>query len=250
MAMRIDTALKLIELAKDQDDFVRPIVLYYGAIQLCGVLTRTVFDWKNDRPTHGLRFDANASDLGDVLVGVEERGAFPRLATTCFFLSGQPSCFTKLVTYTHSPTAHTGAGELLENFGKEEVGKPIESLRLRDLAEFDWSTRLKAVRVRHGFHKFGGLPDTAFLVDVLTLYLGSVLSRYGVLKWREIMDGATNPYRLHFESTFERFISFTTDRLICLLCSPEVHLGDNIAYGQPNPYTHDDRRFGGDPNCA
>jgi hypothetical protein len=57
---------------------------------------------------------------------------------TCFLLTGQPNCFSPPVTYSSKPTAHTGPGELLESFGKNEQGVPVTNLTLDELVNFDY----------------------------------------------------------------------------------------------------------------
>jgi hypothetical protein len=184
-------------------------------------------------------------------VSIAKKGQFPRLAATCFLLSGMPSCFSELVTYLATPTAHTGPAEHLEKFGKTEIGSPVTKLTLDELVTFDYGMRLKAVRERHGFHKFKGLPTTAFLVDVICLFLGSSLARYDVLGWREILEGRSNPYRIHFEETFDRFRGFLANSLLTMLEDPNSRFEDRIIRSQPSPYSHDDHsRFKDDPNCA
>jgi hypothetical protein len=180
---------------------------------------------------------------------VERAGQFPRLATTCFLLTGRPSCFTALVTYSTSPIKQTGPGESLESFAKRETGEPIQHVTLAELAAFDFSTRLRPVRERHGFHKFKGLPTTAFLIDVITLFLASSLARYDVLGWRQILEGRDNSYRIHFEETFDRFQTFTIDILLAILENPLLHFDSRLIFSQPSPYSHDDHsRFEKDPN--
>jgi len=253
LALKIDAALNFAELSHGADPFVKPILLYYSCAHLCGVYTRAYLNWQHDKHAHGLRCTGAAcpSDVGSTKLTVESQGLFPLLATTCFLMSGAPSCFCELVTYSSTPTGYTGAGEHLENFGKTEVAEPLTCLTLDNLANFDYPKELRKVRLRHGFHKFNGLATTAFLVDVMTLFLASSLARYDVLAWREVLDGKSNSYRIHFEETFNRFEAFTIDRLLECLEDPSVTLDAAVTPCEHSPYSHDDRRFGGiDPNCA
>jgi hypothetical protein len=250
-ALKIDASLKFHELAKDTDLLIKPILLYYSCAHICGVYTRVFFNWKQDSRKHGLNCSHISRNVACTKVSVAQTGQFPRLVTTCFLLSGMPSCFSKLVTYSSTPELHTGPGELLENFGKVEIGSPVTELTLDELVKFDYGRQLKIVREKHGFHKFKGLPTTAFLIDVITLFVGSSLARYDVIGWREIVEGKSNPYRIHFEETFERFQSSTINYLLAMLENPFFSFDNHILPSQPSPYSHDDHtRFKDDPNYA
>ena len=172
-----------------------------------------------------------------------KNGQFARIASYCFIMSGQPSCFSSLITYSQGPTAHTSKGELLEHFGKIEKGEPIEELSFDQLLSFDYGTELERVKEFHGFHKYNGLPTTAFLLDLITLFVGSRLARYDVLGWKKILDGEDNPYRIHFEDTFERFQSFIIDSLLLELDEPFSGFGKSIIPSQISPYSHRHLRF-------
>jgi hypothetical protein len=249
LALKIDASIKFFELAIDADLLVRPILLYYSCAHICGVYTRAFFDWQNDSRKHGLQCNHASGNVAKTKVTIGKRGQFPRLATTCFLLSGMPSCFSDLVTYSSPPTSHTGPGELLEKFGKAEVGSPITELTLDELITFDYGKRLKIVREQHGFHKFKGLPTTAFLIDVITLFVGSSLARYDVIGWREILEGKNNSYRIHFEETFERFQNSMINYLLAMLENPSFSFDQAFLPTQPSPYSHNDRtRFKDDPN--
>ena len=250
-ALKIDASLKFLELAAEADLAVKPILLYYSCAQMCGVYTRVFFDWQNDNRTHGLRCHYVSGNVANTKVSIEHKGQFPRLVTACFLLSGMPSCFSELVTYSSVPTSHTGPGELLEMFGKVEIGSPVTELTLNELVTFDYGKRLKAVREQHGFHKFKGLPTTAFLIDVITLFVGSSLARYDVIGWKEILEGKNNSYRIHFEETFERYQKSTVNYLLAMLENPSFSFDQASLPTQPSPYSHDDHtRFKDDPNCA
>jgi hypothetical protein len=251
LALKIDSSLNFLELAANADPLVKPILLYYSCAHVCGVFTRAFLEWQQDRRTHGLCCSHKPGNVAKTEVSIAEKGQFPRLATACFLLSGMPSCFSELVAYSSSPTAHTNKGELLESFGKTELGAPVRKLALDELVAIDYGSRLKAVRERHGFHKFKGLPTTAFLFDVITLYVGSSLARYDVLGWREILEGKSNSYRIHFEEAFDRFQNFTINSLLAMLENPLLTFDDRIIPSQPSPYSHDDHsRFKDDPNHA
>jgi hypothetical protein len=181
-------------------------------------------------------------------VTVKKSGTFPRLETTLFLLWGWPSSFSELVTYARPPTQYTGPGELLEHFCKQEVGAPIASLTIDGIHKFDYRAQVQAVRVRHGFHKFNGLTLTAFLLDVMTLFMASSLARYDVLGWREILDGRTNPYLKTFEESFRRYRDFTADALLRAIEDPDVTLKNNLIPSEASPYAGQHRRFGNDPN--
>jgi hypothetical protein len=203
LSIKVNVALDFAQLAATAVPLIRPILLYYACAHLCGVYTRFLFTWKRDSFLHGLACSMDKSAVGKTSIRVE-KGQFPRLAITCFLLSGQPSCFTPLVTYSERPTDHTADGGLLESFGKVEIGKPPGSFTLEELVGFDFAARLELVQRLHGFHKFKGLPSTAFLLDVITLFTASWLARYDVRGWNEILEGRKNDFRVHFEETFDR----------------------------------------------
>lgn len=182
---------------------------------------------------------------------IESSGQFTRVAATCFLLTGQASSFSPLVTYTPRPSAHIGPGELLHNFGKEEAGSPVPTLTVAELLTFDFGAQLRAVRTRHGFHKFRGLPTTAFLLDVVTLFVASSLARYDVLGWKQVLEGKSNSFRISFEETYERYLSFGVDAQLRSLDDPLLDFDQRLLPSCPSPYSHDDRsRFTDDPNCA
>ena len=248
-ALKVDAALSFAELGERADPLVKPILLYYACAHLCGVYSRTFFEWDRDNRSHGLTCIHKPGDVPNTQITIADSGQFPRIVVTCFLLAGQPSCFSPLVTYSRQPTAHVAPGELLENFGKNELGVPIPNLTLHELANFEFGVLLKAVRQRHGFHKFRGLPTTAFLLDVLTLFLGSSLARYDVLGWKQILEGKDNSYRIHFEETYERFLTCGIDLLLASLESPLQDFDRRLIPSQPSPYSHDDKaRFRKDAN--
>jgi hypothetical protein len=251
LSIKIDVGLKFLELGENADPYVKPILLYYSCAQLCGLYSRVFFNWTGKRG-HGLEcgHQGNPTDVGKTVVTSKNYGTFPRLETALFLLTGWPSCFSELVTYSTKPTAHSGPGEYLENFCKEEICTPIPKLSLEDIYRFDYGTQLRAVRLRHGFHKFNGLTSTAFLLDVIVLYMASSLARYDVLGWREILDGRNNPYRKVFEEAFERYRSFTVDAILAAIEDPSKTLQTPLIPSQPSPYCHMNRRFKRNPNQA
>lgn len=249
LAIKIDTSLNFANLANSADLLIKPILLYYASAHLCGVYTRAFFEWEKDQHTHGLSCQFNRGDVGQTLIKIQKQGQFSRIAACCFLLTGHPNCFTTLVTYSSSPIAHTGSGELLEKFCAEEKGEPADTLTLDALVKYNYGTELKKVRERHGFHKFNGLPTTAFLVDVITLFVGSSLARYNVLGWKQILEGKDNPYWIHFEDTFARFQLFTIDALLERLDDPFSDFDKRLIPSQPSPYSGGDHsRFKNNPN--
>jgi hypothetical protein len=139
---------------------------------------------------------------------------------------------------------------LLENFGKTELGEPERVFSLRQLASFDYKGEITSVRRRHGFHKCKMLPSSAYLVDALVLFLASSLARYNVVGWKRILDGRDTPYRLLFDETFDRYLSSGIDLTLAALEKPSRSFFDRLLPSRPNPYTHDDKRFGDDPDGA
>ena len=251
VALKIDAALNFAELGVAADPFVKPILLYYSCAHLCGVYTRAFFEWDCDTRTHGLSCSHKPNDVANTKVTIESAGQFARLAATCFLLTGQASYFSQLVTYASSPSTHVALGELLHHFGNEEIGGPVAALSVEELLGFDFGSRLKAVRVRHGFHKYRGLPTTAFLLDVAILFVASSLARYDVLGWRQVLEGKSNSFRILFEEAYSRFLLFGVDALLRSIDEPLLDFDQRLRPSQPSPYSHDDRsRFSHDPNCA
>jgi hypothetical protein len=250
LALKIDAALEFARLGETADLLIRPILLYYSCAHLCGVYLRHLFEWGKDKRNHGLSCSQERGNVADTAVYIKPSGQFARLATTCFLLTGHPSVFTRLVTYRQRPTAHTGSGELLGSFCANEVGNPVRHLTLSELAAFDYGGQLQMVRQHHGFHKFKGLPTTAFLLDVISLFVASSLARYDVLGWKSIIEGRDNRFRIHFEEVFDRFHSFTIDCILAALEDPFPDFERRLVPSQPSPYSHDDHsRFERDPNC-
>lgn len=250
LAMQVDVALSLLELGAQADPLSKPILLYYSCANIVSAFTRCFFDWEQDRRSHGLSCSHDNDNLPSTCVKIKGKGQMPRLATTCFLLSGMPSCFSELITYSMQPLHHTRAGELLERFGKTEEAEPIRSLTLDELRSFDYPARLKAVRVRHGFHKFNGLPGTALLLDYLMLFAASSLARYDVVGWKKILDGKGNDYRLSFDDVFDRYCAFTVDLFLVLMANPLERLDASLLTNVPSPYSTRHHRFPDDPNYA
>ena len=96
VALQIDAAINFAEIGATADPLIKPILLYYSAAQLCGVYTRAVLNWSKDRPSHGLSCQKNSADVGQTQLTVNEKGQFPRLAATCFLLTGRPNVFAEL----------------------------------------------------------------------------------------------------------------------------------------------------------
>jgi hypothetical protein len=244
-AIKIDASLKFLELATGSDLLVKPILLYYSCAHLCGVFTRAFFQWEQDSRHHGIEYRVASKEVEI------KQGQFPRLATACFLLDGMPSCFSELITYSTTPHEHTHPGGLLAEFVKTQKGEPLKKLTVAELASFEFERHLRDLRLRHGFHKFKGLPTTAFLVDVLTLFVASAMARYDVLGWRAIIEGRDNSHRIHFEETFRRYERFTVDRVLLMLESPLTTFDDALTPTLPSPYSAGDQtRFRRDPNSA
>jgi len=248
LATRVDIGLRFLEMGAEADPLCKPILLYYSCISIVSAFTRCFFHWDQDRRTHGLHYPPGQTELAVASVKIEDRGQFGRLATTCFLLSGMPSCFCELVTYSVGPEQHTQPGGLLERFGATEKADRVRSLTLDELCSFDYAGRLKAVRTRHGFHKFNGLPGTALLVDYIALFVASALARYDLVAWRRILEGRDNEYRLSFDEVFERFETFTADLLLMLMADPLQRLDARLRTHMPSPYSRDHHRYPTDPN--
>jgi hypothetical protein len=248
-ALKIDSGLSFAKLGVAADPLVKPILLYYSLLHLSSVYATAFLEWKGFKHGHGLSFEPR-DDLSDCSVRITGNGSFARLAVACFILTGQPSVFSPLVAYATLPTIHLGSGELLESFGRTELGDPERTFSLKQLAAFDFKPEITAMRRRHGFHKCKFLPSSAYLVDALTLFFASSLARYNVVGWKRILDGRDNPYRLHFEETFDRLLSSGVDLTLAAIERPSRSFLDRLLPSKPSPYTHDDKRFGGDPDGA
>lgn len=249
LAIKIDAGLNFASLAETANHHIKPILLYYACAHLSGVYTRFLFEWDRDNRNHGLSCSHHPGDVSKTKVSVSNNGQFARLAATCFLLTGSPSCFSTLVTYSTAPTAHTESGGHLEKFGKNEKDAPVNSLTLDQLLNFDFAKRLQLVRNHFGFHKFKGLPTTAFLIDIIILFVASSLARYDVLGWQQILDGKNNSYRIQFEEAFERFQRFMVDALLAAFENPFRDFDTRLFQMEPSPYSHDDHsRFEKDPN--
>jgi hypothetical protein len=248
-ALKVETGLNFASMAESATALIKPILLYYASAHLCSVYTRALFKWDNDSRVHGLSCQFSPGDVGNTTVVIRNDGLFARMAACSFLLTGNPSCFSPLITYRASPVAHTEPGERLEKFGQQEVGTPIRHISVDELVNFDYHFELKNVRERHGFHAFNGLPGTAFLIDFITIFVGSSLARYDLLGWKEILDGETNPYRIHFENTFERFYGFSIDAILARIDDPFADFDLRLFPSQPSPYSPEDVfRFETDPN--
>lgn len=245
IATKVDSGLNFLRISEDADFFTVPILLYYAAAHILGAYTRAVFNWRLDRAAHGITCSkaTRSQGVGGTRIKIQSNGLVPRFATTCFLLSGWPSLFSELVVYSEKPTAHTGSGEKLEHFGKEVVGNPLLECTLDELVSLDYKTRLNDLKQRHGYHKFEGLPTTAIIADLITLFTAGWLARYDVLGWRQILDGKTNSYRIHFEETNHRVRTFLLERVLASIADPTKFLSERIWPEVSNPYTDDHPRF-------
>jgi hypothetical protein len=224
IATRVDAALRLLELGKDSGLLIKPILLYYAYSQVVNVYTRSYLRWRRDKQGHGLKCQHSSSDVGDTKVVVQDGGQFIRLAISFFLFSGQPNLFSPLVTHSSQPLAHRGQGEILEQFGKIEIGVPEQHFTVRQLQNYDIHRELEKVKVRHGYHKFSGRPTSEFLLDSLKLFVASSLARYDPIGWNRIMDGKDNSYLLVFEEAFDRFANRGFDVLLELVEKPTLNL--------------------------
>lgn len=93
-ALKIDAALSFAELGERADELVRPILLYYACAHLCGVFSRTFFEWDRDSHSHGLTCTHKPGDVQNTQITISDSGQFPRIVATCFLLTGQPNCFS------------------------------------------------------------------------------------------------------------------------------------------------------------
>lgn len=242
MAVKVRASLNFIELGQQADPIVKPILLYYGCIHLVGVWARSFFEWKNDKHSHGLAW-SRGNYLDECSVLTEVSGSFARAAVSCYIFKGQVGCFTPLVTFRGRPTEHTRKGGLLENFGVHKTRDPLKVLSLRDLADYAPLKTLNEINKYFGLHKNDGLPTTLFLLDIITLFMASSMARYDILRWKEVLDGETNNYRLHFEDVFDRVSSFSADLLLSLLEDPTSNFKRNLVYGFESPYSRYPRFF-------
>lgn len=251
VALKIGSALDLASLADRADPMIRPIILYYSCAHLAGAYGRAYINWDNDKRGHGLTCRHKPREVESTEVSCERRGLFARTVASLFLFTGEATPFTSPVTFASSPTHWTGAGEFLENFGSNELGAPLEKLTLSEIASFDYSAQLRAVRVRHGFHKFRGLPSTAFLIDIIVLFIAGSMARYDILGWKSVQEGRNNPFRSLFEETYERYIAFGIDAILRGIEDPFKGLGERLIQSEPSPYSHDDHsRFVTDPNFS
>lgn len=250
LALKVNAAVNFLELSREADPFVKPILIYYSFSHLLSALTHAFLEWEGERPSHGLRVAHARQNIGATAITVGAHGGFPRLVVALFLLSGRPSAFAPLITYSGKPTAHVGQGELLERFGREERGRAIKHLTLEELARFDYRARLKDVRLRHGFHKLEGLSSTAFLLDMIAVYMASSFARYDVVGWRSILEGHTNQYFLYFDEVFTRLHEFAFDRILEMLHDPSTQLDAAISPTQESPYSNRATRFPSDVSAA
>jgi len=243
-ALKIDAGLAFIESAATAHPYVKPIQLYYGIVQLAGAWTRAFFEWKQDKNGHGLECThmSETSKVGGTQVRISEKGFFPRLSTTLFLTKGMPSKFTELVTYEATPVAHTGIGEVLENFCKCNPADRTRQLTLAQIADYDFHGETEKLRKYYGYHKFCGFPQQPFFIDIISLFLASSIARYNVIGWREVLEGKSNAYRIHFEQVFER----TTKNIVPLLLesfeNPFIPL-DRPSGSNRSPYQSGHPRF-------
>jgi hypothetical protein len=239
LAVRVDIATQYLQLSKQADALVRPILLYYSFANITGALSNSYFSWNKYRRIHGLKID-NAKDVWKTKITIKNNGSFPRLVITLFLLTGNPTPFDSLVTYQAKPVLHTGPGEALENFGKVEIGNPIKEITLAEIAKFDFETHDNNVKSTFGLHKGTGVCETAFLNDGLLLFVACSLARYRPLEWRNVLDGRLNDARLIFEDAFERYADFGFDRILSLMSNPlkvnQNGIGWNSHYYN-NPYS-------------
>src|SRR6516162_9796266 len=81
-ALKIEAGLNFAELSEHADPFVKPILLYYACAHLCGVYSRTFFDWECDKRGHGLQCNHEDQDVSATSVTVAKSGQFTRISVT------------------------------------------------------------------------------------------------------------------------------------------------------------------------
>jgi hypothetical protein len=187
LALKVDAALSFAELAERADPLVKPILLYYSCAHLCGVYTRAFFEWECDSRKHGITCSHKPSDVPNTVVSIEDSGQFPRIAVTCFLLTGQASLFSPLITYSAKPSAHVAPGELLHKFGQNELGGPLKSLTLAELAAFDFGAHLLLLLLTVGqiarFEHAGAGRYTPSVLDALVAVLSAPVFLFFRPEW-------------------------------------------------------------------
>jgi len=212
LASRLAAAVDYLELARDAAPLIKPVLLYYSCANLTGVLSRAFFEWEPDHLGHGMKVEHHA-DPTKTRVRIERNGYFPRLAITLFLLTGRPTPFIPVVAF---------AGEADES--RQVVGDPVRDLSLAELMAFDVTERVDALLQHHGIAKWAhwkgpSYGETAFLLDVLLMYVASSYARYQPARWSMILAGSpgTGEMAASFGDAFERFDKFGFDRVLSLL---------------------------------
>jgi len=235
LTLRIDAALNLVEMGARAEAGVKPLILYYACSQLCGEYARAFLDWSHDQRGHGLNCVSSPSAAGTI-VKFQQQGSFPRTAAAVFLLTRAVTPFLPLVTYSRGPMNFTAPGELLAEFGNEEVGQIPPEFTVEQLAAFDFSANTLQLRKRHGLHKFDGESSTRFLLDVALLFAGSHMVRYDSLRWKEVLDGKTNALRITFEEVYDRFLDAGVDLILRTLEDPSLGFDRAILPSGTSPY--------------
>ena len=228
IAVRINAAGQYLALATEADELVRPVLLYYSCANVVAAQCRSFFTWEKYREAHGLSCDGG-TDVWTTRVTIKKNGAFARLVTTMFLLTGKPTPFDRLVAYSQGPTAS----------GQKETNDPVHQLTLRELADFDLVAKDLAVGEAFGLQGGVATSEISFYVDTMVLFAASHLARYKPVLWRSVLDGRTNDSRLVFDDAFERYSMFGFDRVLAILAEPEKArqqgIGWTVEY-YDNPY--------------
>ena len=220
IVVQLNNGLNFSKLSLSAETLVKPILLYYSATFLASIYSNLYIKWTKAKLNHGLEIKNDKRDVLNSVIAIKPNGFFPRLAASIFLLTGQPNPYTKLITYSARPVAHTGHGECLERFGSLELNEAIMEIQLGDLIGFDYKASEDKMKNDLGFHKFKPNPTVHFLNDILLLFATSHFARYQPLVWKTIIDGKKNSLIVHFNDMIERYQEYCVDLLLHLYEKP------------------------------
>lgn len=194
-ATKLKNARVLFEQATQSIEEVRPVSMYYGAISFLDFVTSCVVRRvSKGNPSHGLRVTCGDSGWNfdrdwprkNCSVEMSTSGDFP-FYVDALTIAGWPSLFSGF--RLHRDTKGSPY-QVIENPAPLlKTGKLSFDL----LCNFDFEVYIKN---NPGLHKWlrngkdmAALKVTAFLIDVVIVYIASCLSRYYVPAWRDVIDG-------------------------------------------------------------
>ncbi len=210
VCLKFRSGTELVKFSEQSSLQIKPILLYYGLVQIYSGFIDCVFKHLNhDVLSHGLRYLPNDGISGNIWAAIIEKyGFFDRVKKCLEFLTQFPLLFYDYRWIGKKPT--------LREFN---IVKPLsintDSLKI-DLTQLNQDFIL---RKSPSMVEEVNLIDQ-ILLDVVNLFAFASLARYNPYLWLQHLQGATIMYKI-MQDTFRRVYSDINAFSQCLFISDE-----------------------------